>query len=302
MSQSLAISPRVLTIIPFKKDIPVKISLSFIKKENNYCEQVLIWMNPSTQEIKLNMLQSYRWKYNCMVTDIVDKIYELTYSINKAEKDAILELSYNKNMKIDEDYFASNPFKIIHNNRNVTGITNYEIRKGETYKIIVCAFYKKLNTNPPTYMHYLPSFLFEFANVKGKEPEFGKEISFDINNNNTFKTTFSEDGSLFIRVDFNTSNLLDIIITSLDDNYNKTIEPPGLQTVIPFKKDKFIRIILKYKSNSDETGIIWMYPSTQEIKIDLKQTYEFKYDFKRTCGHQITSQMIYSIDNADYNA
>ena len=84
MSQSLAISPRVLTIIPFKKDIPVKISLSFIKKENNYCEQVLIWMNPSTQEIKLNILQSYRWKYNCMVTDIVDKIYELTYSINKA--------------------------------------------------------------------------------------------------------------------------------------------------------------------------------------------------------------------------
>ena len=184
LSQSLAISPRVLTIIPFKKDIPVKISLSFIKKENNYCEQVLIWMNPSTQEIKLNMLQSYRWKYNCMVTNIVDKIYELTYSINKAEKDAILELSYNENMKIDEDYFAPNPFRIIHNNHNTTGITTYEIRKGETYKIIVCAFYKKLNTNPPTYMHYLPSFLFQFANVNGKEPEFGKEISFDMDNNN----------------------------------------------------------------------------------------------------------------------
>ena len=137
LSQSLAISPRVLTIILFKKDIPVKISLSFIKKENKYCDQVLIWMNPSIKEIKLNILQSYRWKYNCMVTDIVDKIYELTYSINKAEKDAILELSYNKNMKIDEDYFAHNPFKILHNNRWTTGITNYEIRKGESYKIIV---------------------------------------------------------------------------------------------------------------------------------------------------------------------
>ena len=191
LSQSILLSPGVATIIPFKKGIPVKIGL---KKESNYNGQVLIWMNPSTQEIKLNILQSYRWKYNCMVTDIVDKIYELTYSINKAEKDAILELSYNKNMKIDEDYFASNPFKIIHNNRNVTGITNYEIRKGESYKIIASVFYKKLNTNPPTYMHYLPSFLFEFANVKGKEPEFGKEISFDINNNNLFKTTFSEDG------------------------------------------------------------------------------------------------------------
>ena len=48
--------------------------------------------------------------------------------------------------------------------------------------------------------------------------------------------------------------------------------------------------------------MIWIYSSTQEIKVDLNQTYEFKYDFKRTCGHQITSQMTYSIDNATYNA
>ena len=98
---------------------------------------------------------------------------------------------------------------------------------------------------------------------------FDKEIIFDKNNNQVFKTTFSEDGSLFIRVDFNIANLLYINVNSPMDYYNTIIEPPGLQTVIPFKKDENIVISLKYKSSSNEKGIIWMHPSTQEIKVDL---------------------------------
>ena len=161
LSQSILLSPGVATIIPFKKDIPVKIN--FKKIDDNYA-RVLLWRNPSTQEIiiKEYYLEFYRfeWRYDYKITDNVDKIYELTFSINNSKLDAILELSYNKNMKIDENYLAPNPFKIIHNNRNVTGITNYEIRKRESYKIIASVFYKKLNTNPPTYIHYLPAFSF----------------------------------------------------------------------------------------------------------------------------------------------
>ena len=206
-------------------------------------------------------------------------------------------------------------FKIIHNTIVVIQINNpleicqlggfcsfgptYKIRKGESYKIYITTQHV---FDSYRYVHYLPSFSIQFIEPKGIKPEFGKEISFDIDNNNKFESNFSEDGSLFIRVDFNISNLLDIIISSSIDNYSTTIQPPGLQTVIPFKKEKNIEIYLKYKSASNEKGKIWMYLSTQEIKVNLNQTYEFKYDFKRTCGHQIASNLIYSIDNAEYNA
>ena len=79
--------------------------------------------------------------------------------------------------------------------------------------------------------------------------EIGEKMYFDINNN-TFEKIFSMDGSLFIRVDFDTANLLDIFVYSSIDYYNTTIEPPGLQTVIPFIKNRYIVIRLKYKSYS----------------------------------------------------
>ena len=180
-------------------------------------------------------------------------------------------------------------------------IKNYFIKKGESYKIIISMQKFDLDYAFP-FILVLPSFSFHFKYEKLKEPEFGKEITFYRDYNNAFETTFSEDGSLFIRVDFDTSNLFDIIISSSIDSYTKTIEPPGLLTVIPFKKNEAIEIYLEYKSYSYERGIIWMFPSIKEIKVNLNQLYQLKYDFKRNCGHQITSYLTYSIDNAEYNA
>ena len=74
-------------------------------------------------------------------------------------------------------------------------------------------------------------------------------------------------------------------ISSLTYNYNEIIYSPGLLHVIPFKKNQQIIIRLKYKSTSNEKGIIWMHPSTKEIKVDLNQEYEFKYDFKGNYNH-----------------
>ena len=263
-------------------------------------------MNPSTNEIKVDFAQKYEWKYDYHhIIQNDNRIYSLTYLIDKAKKDAILEFKYNDKMQIDGVLLAPNPLKILHNNIYTTGITTYEIKKGESYKIIVSTssnFIKTCYILLTYYRHFLPSFSFHFIYQKGIQPEFGKEISFDSENNNLFETTFSEDGSLFIRVDFDTSNLFDIIISSSIDSYTKTIEPPGLLTVIPFKKNEAIEIYLEYKSYSYERGIIWMFPSIKEIKVNLNQIYQLKYDFKRNCGHQITSYMTYSIDNAEYNA
>ena len=289
--------PGLLHVIPFKKNENIIIGLLYKSSLN---EKGILWMHPSTQEIKVYLNQTYQNKYDFKANYTHNKIYQLIYSIDEAVKDIILQFKYN-NFFEHENFTANNPLKICHGKKCRSNITNYKISKGESYKIYISTQYYDLDEQKtePFYFHYLPAFSFNFTYLK---PEFGKEITFDMDTNNIFETIFSEDGSLFIRVDFNKSNLLDIIVSSSIDNYNTTIEPPRLQTVIQFKKNDKILINLKYKSDSNETGIIWMYPSTQEIKVNLNKTYEFKYDFQRTYGHQIAFNMTYSINNAEYNA
>ena len=139
-------------------------------------------MNPSIKEIKVDLKKEYKWK-NDYHKNKEDKIIsDLTFSIDKAEYNALLEFNYNKKLKIDEKYLvAPNPLKILYNNNYITGITNYKIRKGESYKIIVSVSYKESKKVSNLYTHFLPSFSFQFIEVK--EMEFGKEISFSRNNN-----------------------------------------------------------------------------------------------------------------------
>ena len=184
-------------------------------------------MNPSTNEIKVDFAQKYEWKYDYHhIIPNDNRIYSLTYLIDKAKKDAILEFKYNDRMQIDGVLLAPNPLKILHNNIYTTGITTYEIKKGESYKIIVSTSSNLIKTRYillTYYRHFLPSYSFHFIYQKGIQPEFGKEISFDSENNNLFETTFSEDGSLFIIVDFNVFNLLDIVTSSSIENSSTTI-------------------------------------------------------------------------------
>ena len=282
MTESIEISPPGKTAFTFfKKGYPVKIRLIYKSSSN---EKGLIWIHPSTEKIKVDIRKKYEFKHGFYLEHRPYNhpnnraYYNITYKIDNALKDAILEIKYKSNEEKEEFYGIPYSLRIDDLDKKCISYSSdtYEIKKGKSYRItarIISNAYA--GTNPPTYWHYIAAFRFRFLYQKGKEPEFGKEITFDINNNNELESTFSEDGSLFIRVDFNTSNLLDIIISSSIDNYNITIEPPGLQTVIPFKKDEFIIIFLKYKSASDEKGIIWMYPSKQEIKVDLNKTYGF---------------------------
>ena len=45
--------------------------------------------------------------------------------------------------------------------------------------------------------------------------------------------------------------------------------------MFPFEKGITYKIELRYRKDSNEKGIILMYPSTKEIKVYVYQTYEF---------------------------
>ena len=253
-------------------------------------------MFPSIKEIKVNLNQIYQLKYDFKSNCGHQITSYLTYSIDNAEYNALLEFKYNDNLILDKKLKAGNPLKISDENSFKTDITTYEINKGKSYKIHINTKIYTLKLNE--YIHYLPNFSFNFIKIK-EEPELGKEISFDTNNSTAFKLIFPEDGVLFIRIDFSKSNIMNLTISSFFSNFNEIINPPGLLHLIPFKRNEEILIKLLCSSPSDEKGIIWMYPSTKEIKVDLNQEYEFKYDFKGNYNHNKIYKVIYSIDKAE---
>ena len=133
------------------------------------------------------------------------------------------------------------------------------------------------------------------------EIEFGKEMTFD-KNNNELELTFPSDGILLIAVKFSTSNIINLKMTFPGIDFNKMLDSSEFATIIPFYKDRSNKITLEYKTNSDEKGKIWLHPSTNEIKVDLNQIYEWKYDIKSFFPLSKKYQLTYSIDNAEKDA
>ena len=82
-------------------------------------------MYPSTKEIKVDLNQTYEFKYDFKEYFNHNNIYRLVYSIDKAERDVILQFKYNIFI-VYKNLIAINPL-----------IANNEIKKGESYKIYI---------------------------------------------------------------------------------------------------------------------------------------------------------------------
>ena len=159
----------------FYPNVVNKIKLEYLSPSN---ENGTIWMLPSTYEVDIKLNQTYEWKYNIKFAFINTNVYQLSYSINKAEKDAILEFKYNNNFNIKDNLLAPNPSKICIGEICKNGITTYNIIKGESYKIIITInIIKGQEGYGPTFnTHYLPSFSFHFIYEEEKKQEEKKEI------------------------------------------------------------------------------------------------------------------------------
>ena len=151
-----------------------------------------------------------------------------------------------------------------------------------------------------TILIFLLIITFSIANTN----YFGKDITFDMKNNNAFEFTFAQDGSLYVQVDFLVNELLILNIRSYDGKVSEysVVPAPGKASIIPFKKGIPVIIDLMYKYISNKKGIIWMNPSINEIKVDLKQKYEWKFNYNYKLAHNIQYPLVYSIDKAKKDA
>ena len=96
--------------------------------------------------------------------------------------------------------------------------------------------------------------------------EFGKEIPFDINNNE-FELNFQESGALFVSVTFGTSDILNLNIFCKGLTLKKPVTAGGFGTVILFVPNYTNKIILEYSSPSDEKGTILILSTSYEVDI-----------------------------------
>ena len=140
---------------------------------------------------------------------------------------------------------------------------------------------------------------------KESEIEFNKEILFNKSYNNEFELKFPVEGSLYISIKFNVSNILNLNFIFRNQKIYQKINSPGVGIIMPFEKNYPYKLQLEYKSPSNESGIIWMNPSTNEINANLNQTYEWKFDFRvkqlsvAANFGAARKPLVYSIDNAE---
>ena len=137
-------------------------------------------MYPSTKEITVDLNQTYEFKYDFKEYFNHNKIYRLIYSIDKAERDVILQFKYNIFI-VYKNSIASNPLRICHGEICQNNITNYEIKKGESYKIYISTNFLE---DGPKYIHYLPSFSFNFTEKIPEKPKDEKKKKEDVKKSN----------------------------------------------------------------------------------------------------------------------
>ena len=162
--------PGIATIMNFGPNYINRIILDYLSPSN---AKGTIWLQPLNEELPIKLNQNYEWKYNLKKTLFNTANYQLVYIINKSEKDAIMNFKYDNNFKVEENVIAQNPSKICHGNICINGITTYNIKKGESYKIYIKINFieKSMGIGPAKITYYLPSFSFHFNYEEEKKPE-----------------------------------------------------------------------------------------------------------------------------------
>lgn len=138
--------------------------LKFLGVNSN--DKGTIWVNPSTNVLPVDLNKKYEGKFPIGDQYGINAVYQLTYKINNAEKDATFKFNYNNKMEIHgDDWTVSNPFEVCHGTDCQKNVEAYTFEKGQSYTIYVKM--EKLVDTELNYEYYvLPSFSFADKNYK----------------------------------------------------------------------------------------------------------------------------------------
>jgi len=146
-------------IVDLNKGANVKLEFKYSKSSN---EKGTVWMNPSTNIIKVDLNKIYKWKFDISKW-IYNRDMNLTYSIENAEKNVKFIFEYKNEI---EGQKVNNPFEVCHGSECKTDITTYDFVKGESYKIYVRGT-----------KYLFPSFSFHDINIPDQDTDSGNTDS-----------------------------------------------------------------------------------------------------------------------------
>ena len=115
----------------------------------------LIWVNPSNNEIKVNLTKKYEWKFD--YAEISGAETKLIYAIDNSEKNVTFNFKFNSKMKLDDGSTVQNPFEVCHGTDCKNSVSTYDFEEGESYKIYVKVI---LDKSGFLKQYVLPSFYF----------------------------------------------------------------------------------------------------------------------------------------------
>ena len=115
----------------------------------------LIWVNPSNNEIKVNLTKKYEWKFD--YSEISGAETKLIYAIDNSEKKVTFNFKYNSKMKLYDGSTVQNPFEVCHGTDCKNSVSTYDFEEGESYKIYVKVI---LDKSGFLKQYVLPSFYF----------------------------------------------------------------------------------------------------------------------------------------------
>ena len=95
----------------------------------------LIWVNPSNNEIKVNLTKKYEWKFD--YAGVSGAETKLIYAIDNSEKKVTFNFKYNSKMKLYDGSTVQNPFEVCHGTDCKSSLSTYDFEEGESYKIYV---------------------------------------------------------------------------------------------------------------------------------------------------------------------
>ena len=115
-----------------------------------------IWLNPSWNELKLDLNKMYEWKFH--YHSITGYESRITYTTDNADKDVTFKFTYNKRLTSE----LPNPFIVCQGEDCKDNIETYDFKQGKSYKVIIKTVKSKDGKKDA---YDLPSF--KFGDIKG---------------------------------------------------------------------------------------------------------------------------------------
>ena len=97
-----------------------------------------IWVNPSKNELKLDMIEKVEWKFN-ITNDNYGPESKLTYVIDRVAKSKTIDFKYSNEIKdrYNKTIKVPSPFQVCSEGNCKDNISTYDFKKGYSYKIYI---------------------------------------------------------------------------------------------------------------------------------------------------------------------